>query len=188
MNIVYGGSFNPPTKAHLNIIKKLLDEFEGAKVILLPVGNDYKKKELIDFKNRFEMLNLMIKPFSNKVIISDLEQRRGFKGTIEALNELSNKYDNLHFVIGSDHLDKLNQWIDYKNLLKTYPFIVVNRNHYMTIEHAEKLFEHEAHQFIFVDFNMNISSSMIRNNIETHKNQLTHEVYDYIKENKLYEG
>ncbi len=96
MNIVYGGSFNPPTKAHLNIIKKLLDEFEEAKVILLPVGNDYKKKELIDFKFRSDMLHLMIHPISMKVIISDLEQRRGFKGTIGALNELSKTYDDLY--------------------------------------------------------------------------------------------
>lgn len=188
MNIVYGGSFNPPTKAHLNIIKKLLDEFNEAKIILLPVGNDYKKKELIDFKYRYDMLNLIIKPFSKKVIISDLEQKQGFKGTIGALNELSKSYDNLHFVIGSDHLDKLKHWIEYRTLLKTYPFIVMNRNHYMTKEHAEKLFENEEHKFTFIEFDMDISSSMIRNQIEKHKNYLAKEVYDYIKENNLYEG
>ena len=188
MNIVYGGSFNPPTKAHLNIIKKLLDEFKDAKVILLPVGNDYKKASLIDFKYRNEMLSLMIEPLKDKVDISYLEQQKGFKGTFHALNDLSRTYDELYFVIGSDHLEQLKYWIEYKALLKTYPIIVMNRNHYMTKEHAENLFKDEEHKFIFIEFDMDISSTMIRNNIEKHKKYLTEEVYTYIKKNNLYEG
>lgn len=188
MNIVYGGSFNPPTKAHLNIIKKLLDEFNDAKVILLPVGNDYKKTSLIDFKYRRDMLELMIKPLIDQVHISDLEQKKGFKGTYHALNDLSKTYNDIHFVIGSDHLEKLKQWIEYKALLKTYPIIVMNRNHYMSKEHAEMLFKDEAHQFIFIEFDMDISSTMIRKHIDQHKKYLTEEVYTYIKKNSLYEG
>jgi nicotinate-nucleotide adenylyltransferase len=188
MNIVYGGSFNPPTKAHLNIIKKLLDEFKNAKVILLPVGNDYKKTSLIDFKYRVDMLQLMIEPLLAKVHISDLEQKKGFKGTYHALNDLSKTYDDIHFVIGSDHLEKLKLWIEYKSLLKTYPIIVMNRNHYMTKEHAEMLFKDEDHRFIFIEFDMDISSTMIRRHIEIYKTYLTDEVYTYIKKNSLYEG
>ena len=188
MNIVYGGSFNPPTMAHLNIIKKLLDTFNGSSIIILPVGDDYNKSNLVDFNHRSQMISLMIKPFHKSVSISDLEQQKGFRGTIGALNELSKSYNNLHFVIGSDHLNSLKTWIDYKELLKSYPLIVMNRNHYMTIDEAEKLFQMIDHEFKFIEFDMEISSTEIRQNVEQHKHSLNKEVYEYIKKHKLYEG
>jgi len=43
MVLVFGGSFNPPTKAHLEIVEKLLERYEHARVLLLPVGDDYQK-------------------------------------------------------------------------------------------------------------------------------------------------
>ena len=49
MMIVFGGAFNPPTIAHLNIIKKLLSTYKGSHVLLLPVGNDYSKSEFFDY-------------------------------------------------------------------------------------------------------------------------------------------
>lgn len=188
MNIVYGGSFNPPTIAHQQIIKKLLDTFKDAKLIILPVGNDYLKPSLVDYTYRRDMILLMTKAFKHKIVISDLEQNHGFKGTIEALNFLSKTYDDLYFVLGSDNLELLNTWIEYKKLLKTYPIIVMNRNNYMTIEQAEQMFEHIEHRFIFIDFNMDVSSTEIRSHIKKHKNLLSDEVYHYIIKHRLYEG
>jgi nicotinate-nucleotide adenylyltransferase len=188
MNIVYGGAFNPPTIAHQYIIKTLLNKFDDANIIVLPVGNDYDKKHLLEFNHRFEMLKLMTKPFKNRVIVSDLEEKQGFKGTIAALNQLSKTYDQLYFVIGSDHLESLKTWIDYQELLETYSFIVMNRNHYMTQNQAEELFKDIKHHFVFVEFDMEISSSMIRSDIHKHKKFLTNDVYKYIKKHELYEG
>jgi nicotinate-nucleotide adenylyltransferase len=187
MNIIYGGSFNPPTIAHLHIITKLLDIFDNSKVIVLPVGNDYHKPDLIDFKHRFNMLSLLLDVHHDLVIISDLENHKGYKGTLKALEDLNKKYDNLHFVIGSDNLESLKTWISYKDLLNKYPFIVMNRNHFMTKEKAEMMFKDIKHKFIFIDFDMDVSSTKIRKNIDKHKNYLTKEVYQYIKNHKLYE-
>lgn len=188
MNIVYGGAFNPPTIAHLFIIKTLLNKFEDAHVIVLPVGNDYDKKSLVDFNHRFMMLKLMTSSYQDRVLVSDLEHQEGFKGTISALNQLSKQYDNLHFVIGSDNLEGLKNWIEYKELLRSYPFIIMNRNHYMEKKDAEDMFKDTKHHFMFIDFNMEVSSSKIREHIEKNKHLLTKEVYQYIKKHQLYEG
>ena len=40
----FGGSFNPPTIAHYNLIKQALKEYNFDKVYFVPV-NDYYKKE-----------------------------------------------------------------------------------------------------------------------------------------------
>ena len=185
MNIVYGGAFNPPTIAHLNIIRKLTDLFQDAKVIILPVGDQYQKDDLVLFHHRYEMLKKMTSSMKN-VIISTLEQEHGFIGTVHSLKILSKTYAHIHFVIGSDHLNQLKTWIDYQTLLKAYPLIVINRNHYMKIEQAEQLFKDIKHQFIFIDFNMEISSTKVRNQIHKNKHLLDGKVYQYIQKHQLY--
>lgn len=54
----FGGSFNPPTNAHLEIAKTALEEMELDKVYFVPMGNTYKKPGLIDEKLRYEMLQI----------------------------------------------------------------------------------------------------------------------------------
>lgn len=185
MHIVFGGSFNPPTKAHQNIVKTLHQEFLDATILVLPVGDDYNKPELISFKHRKNMLDLLFHDY-NYVNILENEKDRAYQGTLYSLNELSQTYDDLYFVIGSDNLSDLFNWISYKKLLETYPFIVMNRNHYMEKETAEKMFQDLPHQFIFVEFDMPISSTKVRENIEQASALLTDSVYAYIKKHQLY--
>ena len=186
MYIVFGGSFNPPTIAHRNVIVKLLQTFENSKVLLLPVGDDYHKPELVQFKHRKAMLELLTNDMDN-VIISTIESERPYQGTLASLNELSQTYSPLYFVIGSDNLHQFEQWINYKTLLKTYPFIVMKRKNGLNPIEAENLFKDIPHHFFFVDFDENISSSLVRKNILDANQYLTEPVYQYVLENNLYQ-
>jgi nicotinate-nucleotide adenylyltransferase len=186
MNIVFGGSFNPPTIAHLEMIKKLLSTFDGSNVLLLPVGDDYKKPELLSFFHRFEMVKILIRGLDH-VYTSDIEAVNHYQGTLESLRRLEKTYKNLHFVIGSDHLHELNQWINYKELLKSYPFIVLGRKNSLTKQEAEVLYQDIEHHFIYIDFDQDISSTEVRLNKQKRKTHLTPEINKYIIENHLYE-
>jgi nicotinate-nucleotide adenylyltransferase len=185
MFIVFGGSFNPPTIAHKKIIQKLLEAFEDSKVLLLPVGNDYKKSELIPFNHRVMMLSLLTKEIKYAMIIT-IENVRNYKGTLYRLRELEKTYQPLYFVIGSDNLKDFKSWINYQELLKSYPFIVMKRKGGFSQKQAEVLFKDDLHQFMFIDFDSKISSTNIRRDIEKNKRSLTKEVYQYIVENNLY--
>ena len=44
----FGGSFNPPTYAHLEVAKTALRQLNLDKVFFVPVGNLYNKPDLID--------------------------------------------------------------------------------------------------------------------------------------------
>lgn len=57
----FGGCFNPPTNAHINLAKKALKECNLDKVIFVPIGNFYEKKELISGEHRYNMLKVACK-------------------------------------------------------------------------------------------------------------------------------
>ena len=52
---IFGGSFNPPHKKHENIAHSLIEENYVDKVIFVPVGEFYQKKDLASFKDRLAM-------------------------------------------------------------------------------------------------------------------------------------
>ena len=185
MHIVFGGSFNPPTKGHFQIMKQLVSHFEHAKLIVVPVGNDYQKNDLQPFLHRYNMLKLMLDNIDN-IIVSDIEAHRAYQGTLKTLDDLSNTYDDLYFVIGADNLIDLPNWINYKTLLASYPFIVMHREGHMTEAEAETMFKDLKHNFLFIDFHSPSKSSHVRDNIHAFREYLCDEVYEYIKKHHLY--
>lgn len=186
MKIVYGGSFNPPTLAHIMIIERLLSLYPKASMIIVPVGDDYRKKELASFEHRYKMLKLATKHIDG-LMISTIEHERPYQGTLATLKELESIDQELLFVIGSDNLIHFDQWINYQELLSSYPCIVMNRSGYMTKEDADLMFQEIPHKFIFLDFDYPISSSTIRQNIDLYAQHLDEEVYHYIKNHHVYE-
>lgn len=186
MKIVYGGSFNPPTLAHIQIIERLTTLYPNASVMIVPVGDDYRKTELASFHHRYMMIKLATEHLDN-VMISTIEHERPYQGTLKTLRELESIDPELIFVIGSDNLIHLDQWINYKELLASYPCIVMNRSGYMTKEEADLMFQEVPHRFIFLDFDYPMASSVIRQNIDLYRQHLSEEVYQYIKNHRVYE-
>ena len=56
---IFGGTFNPPHNMHKNIAVNLIKNNYLDKVIFVPTGNRYNKKDIIDFKDRYNMVKLM---------------------------------------------------------------------------------------------------------------------------------
>ena len=120
--VLFGGSFNPPTIAHYEIIKYLSLNYD--EVLILPNGDNYSfaGKVLDSFKHRVKMLEIITKEFNN-VKILELENQNDFKGTYHTLRLLNHPT----FVLGSDCIDKLHLWKHFDELLRENNFIVFNR-------------------------------------------------------------
>jgi len=181
MNIVFGGSFNPPTKAHKLILDKLFLLFKPDNIIIVPVGDSYKKKGLIDYTHRLEMVKLL----DSRVIVSTLENNDAYLGTYDLLKKLSEDYDDLYYVIGSDNLIKLDTWINYKNLLRDFKFIVFNRYSVPLEDVILEKYPEFKDRFLIIQIDYDISSSKFRETKDS--NLIPKEVYEYIIENNLYE-
>lgn len=186
MNIVYGGSFNPPTLAHKKIMEILLNKFNPDHLFVVPVGKDYPKSSLIPFQHRFKMLQLLAN--NSKIFVSDIEKNQKYLGSYHTLKEIEKTFlvKDLYFVIGADNLITLDTWLNFEKLIKDYHFIVLNRNQQDIDLIIKTKFKDYQNKFITIDFDFDISSSKVRSDIDGFRNYLDETTYQYIKQHNLY--
>lgn len=180
MNIVYGGSFNPPTIAHKKIVLKLHELFKPQNILIVPTGDSYTWKNITPFYHRLNMTRLA---FPNDKVL-DIEQNKKYRGTINTLRYLSRQYDDLYFTMGADNLIYIKKWINYEALLNEFNFIIFKRDEIDIEAFITNELSNYKDKFTIVDFNMNISATKFRS---THASELVDPcVLDYIKTNGLY--
>ena len=182
MIIVYGGSFNPPTKAHFHIGKLLKEKFNPTQMYIMPVGDVYGKNDLISFKHRFEMVKILAKKLD--CLVSDLEDTDVYQGTYFSLLPFKKLDDEIYFVMGSDNLLKLDKWSHYEDLIKTFKIIVATRYGCDPNEIIAEKFSEYKDKFTILNLDYPISSSLFRQTLNP--DYLNEEIYEYIKENKIY--
>lgn len=173
---VFGGSFNPPTVAHINLAKQVLEEMnEIEKVIFVPVSTKYNKKGLASDEVRLNMLKSICNSQEN-LEVSDLElksERQLY--TIETLRiiEEQNPGKEIYFIIGTDNLKELETWYNPDELLKNFKIIVLDRGEDNTDEIIEKSEFLKKYNSSFIKLKnikkVNISSSYIREQLKLGK-------------------
>lgn len=191
----YGGCFNPPTKAHIEMAKKAIKECDLDEVVFVPVGDSYKKQELAQGIDRYNMLKIACEG-NDKLKVSDIEIRSSHKyNAIDIFEIISNKYkdDKRFFLMGVDNLSKMSDWKESKKLIENYNYIIFERNNIdanLIIENNEML-ENNKENFEIIKNNdyKEISSTNIRESIKIGKKpeDINEKVYKYIIDNKIYD-
>ena len=198
----FGGSFNPPTHAHLKIAKESIEKFNLDKVFFVPVGNLYNKPELIDEKYRYEMLKIISKN-ENNIEIEDIELNLEKSiSAIQAFSMIENKYKKLYnnkietyYILGADNFINILNWKDSKQLIENYKYIIFERDNINIEEYINenKLLNENKSNFNMLklkEYNY-VSSRIIRKiineeNYKESKKYTKEEIIKYIKNNKLY--
>lgn len=181
--VAFGGSFNPPTLAHYEIIKELSSLFD--EVIIVPNGKKYLLKELSNLDLRVKMLEILTQEFDN-VKISDIELSRQFMGSVQTLRDLNHPI----FACGDDCLNDLHTWIEADELLKENKFLIFTRDY--TVEKIKDKIKNDLFlsqyqdkfDVIKIDFS-HVSSSNFREKLDY--SMLHSNVADFIKHHKLYQ-
>lgn len=178
---IFGGSFNPPHKMHESIADQLIKKNLLDKVIFVPTSNFYPKAGLINDEARFDMLKLMVKD-KKEYNVSNYEFGRltYTYQTLEHFKE-TNKNDEIYFICGSDNLEYIDTWREYKKILKEYKLIVIPRKHNM--ETLLDKFQEYRNNIIVTELDNNyLSSTLVRQYLKDGKYE---EVKEYINENVL---
>ena len=191
----FGGSFNTPTIAHEIIAKEIAKEFNLDKVYFVPVGDFYNKKDLIDERKRFEMLNL-ITDSNIDVLDIELKAKKSLQ-TIDAFNLINNKFNlsKNYFILGGDNLEKLPNWENAEKCLNSNIIAIKRGKKIEDIIENNKLLKLNKERIFIYNTNKlsNYSSTEVRNAIKNNnkeilKEMLNEKVYSYVEKNMLYKG
>ena len=183
---ILGGTFDPPHQAHLEIANRSIKQFTLDKVIFIPSGNPWQKKDATSYRHRYEMTKILIEN-SNHFEISDIENsEQNPSYTYETLNKLNHPKEKLYFILGSDAAINIKTWKNYELLPNFANFLIALRSE-DNIDILDKTFPFKYE--IISGEKLDLSSSTFRNKLKekTIKNsELPSEILTYAKENSLY--
>jgi nicotinate-nucleotide adenylyltransferase len=182
---VYVGSFNPVHKGHIKIANYIIDKNLVDKLLIIPTHNYWDKNNLINLEDRINMLQFYE---TDRIIIdSDFSEK---EYTYQVINALKEKYKNSEFslILGADNIVNFDKWKNFKDLLKL-ELIIFKRNDIDIKYYLNKLEKTEKYIIVEDLDNINISSTLVRDNINDLsllKKYLDIKVIDYIEKNNLY--
>ena len=173
---VFGGSFNPPTIAHLNLAKQILEKVENVKkVIFVPVSTKYNKSGLASDEARLDLLKTICENEKGLEVSSiELDSTRQLY-TIETLEKIKeqNIENDIYFVLGTDNLKELESWHTADKLLENFKLIVLERDNdnMESIIQNNSLLKKYKESFIKLDNieKIKLSASYIREQLKNNK-------------------
>ena len=182
---VFGGSFDPPHRAHIEIVKHVISDCE--KLYIFPAKKSPNKVEqtVATSDQRLQMCNLSFQAISSKIEVSDFELNSPLPSyTINTVDWILEQFQDceVSIIIGEDQASQLDSWYEFELLKEKVNFICFSRNRFdlksqICLEYIQ-------------NFNHDISSTELRmgfpHNLEELKLKIHPEVIDYIQLNKLY--
>ena len=203
--IVMGGSFNPPTIAHLKLMQSAIaqlstgNSYNSIRGVFVPSSDAYvrrkmgKKPEEADHtvlpeKLRYDMLE-SFREHAHHLFVDGRELgTTNVKGhTIDTLRAIQQENPNalVYFIFGGDKLEGLSHWGSYELLVSQFKVIIFGRDGLdakQTIEGISALAEYRD-SFVVLQQPEGldgISSTVVREKIRKNERvdgMLTHEVY-----------
>ncbi len=193
---IYGGSFNPPTLAHLHLAQSALTQLHLDEVwLLVALQNPHKPVAgMADFEHRISMCRQMLAGTTGLHAI-DNEQRYGNNETYSTLRCLRAEYPQHQFVwlMGSDNLINFHKWHGWQEIAAHHELGVFKRAGYDLLA-AESVAAQtlRPEQWQFVDYGNDalqlVSATKLREMIANGQ-ELTNidpKVAAYIKSHALY--
>lgn len=210
---LYGGTFDPIHRGHLQIADELLEIINFQKLFFIPSGSPrLRHAPVASMKQRAEMVGLAIKNRPKFVLDEREIHRVGVSASVDTLREYRSEQQAsvaICFILGMDAFLKLPKWHDWQALFTLCHFVIVNRPGYQSVDeglspelqvackrrwvnHAYDL-ESKASGLVFnaPTSLLDISATQVRAliaNGERTDHLLTEEVAAYIQANKLYAG
>lgn len=178
MKFVYGGAFDPITRAHLEIIKTIQKVRKENDEFFVLISNNDEKEYKTSLDDRFSVVKAtFLDVFKDKAPAIIEQDKRTFMFLKE---HFAQQDEEITIVVGQDEWHALleGKWVHHKELLKTYNFIVIAR---------ESDEERKPHDIFIKDVtylkikNMTeVSSSKVREIFYRNPNTQYKEVHDHL--------
>ena len=201
---IFGGSFNPVQKAHVEITKEVIENLKPDKIFIVPASMPPHKPDakLLSFSYRFKLLRMAFEEqlINNTVQLSIIEKRLPSPGyTVNTMKIFKNCFPEAEFslIMGHDMYNILEQWYEVEYLTKNFQFIIAERENDKEINNKVNLSFKKGISFLDHQY-ADLSSTTARELLTEYfiskgsdilsklKNILPENVLHYIIEKKLY--
>ena len=163
---IFGGSFDPPHRGHLEISKIAIKKLSLTKLYwCVTKKNPFKNKTLFSLSDRVKQSKNITKKIK-KIKIKFFDEKIKSTNTIDLIKYLkkTNKKNSFFLIIGSDNLINLHKWKEWKLLTKLTEIVVFSRKNY-DIKAKKSVIVKKVKKIIFIkNKQINISSTKIRKN------------------------
>jgi len=139
---IYGGSFDPVHKGHVEVARGVLQLFELDEVLFVPACVPPHKSGVSSAFHRFAMLALATQEHARlrlSTIELDEPNRPYAVDTIERLQSEIGSNSRVFFLIGADSWSEITTWHEWRRLLKMCDLVVVTRPGYELIGNAPEV-------------------------------------------------
>ena len=129
---LFGGSFDPPHKGHVQISKISLKKIKLKKIYwIVTKKNPLKKKPFFSLKTRISRSRKAISKYK-KIKILYLDDKIRSSNTIDVINYFRKikKQKNLCLILGADNLLNFHKWTNWKKIVKLVKLVVFSRKGY----------------------------------------------------------
>lgn len=180
--IIFGGSFDPIHKGHIEIAKKAIKKINANKLFFVPCNQHPDSKNISATKQeRLDMLNLSIQNMPEFEVCEFELNNEGPSYTINTIRYFREKYSNciLYLLIGYDQLIDFKNWHDYQEIL----------DYVKIISHVRKINKDGLKDIDFPYIKIgyrNIDAASRELKIKPNKTFLNEKVINYINENAVY--
>ena len=167
---IFGGSFDPPHKGHVEISKISLRKLKLNRIYwIVTKKNPFKKKPFFSLKERILKSKKAVKKYK-KIKVLYLDTKIKSSRTINVINYFTKikKQKKLYLIMGSDNLINFHKWTNWKKIVKLAKLVVFSRKGYdkkskrsVAVKYLNKK------NIIFINNKLiNISSSNIKKNFK----------------------
>ena len=204
---IFGGSFDPIHKGHIESLKSVTKKLNLSKVLVIPNKvSPLKNLSVASSLEKIKMLEIAFKDFK-EIEIEDYElKKEGPSFMIETLQYLDKKLGKKeHFllIIGEDSFQSFHRWKNYQHIIKITSLLVMNRPgldndlttraielHQDCIENTYGDNNFKKGKIYFIQIKpIPVSSTHIRENIDNQDvlaEGLDDDVLKYLQEQKIY--
>ena len=129
---IFGGSFDPPHRGHLEISKLAIKKLALDQIFwCITKGNPHKKKTFFSLSERIKKSKTLTNKVK-KIKIKFFEDKINSTNTIDLIKYLKKKDEKSIFflIIGSDNLIKFHKWKNWKLLPELTEIVVFSRKDY----------------------------------------------------------
>ncbi|MDE5698196.1 MAG: nicotinate-nucleotide adenylyltransferase [Lachnospiraceae bacterium] len=191
---IMGGTFNPIHNGHLLLAAKAQEQVLLERILFMPSGNSYMKKNVLETQKRVEMVALAIERYPDFELSLIEAQKSGNTYTYETLACLkaANPDTQYYFIIGADILFQIEQWRNPGQIFQMAVLVCAVRDDYDfdAIRKKGNILAASGADIIYLNMpKLDISSTDIRAKVKsglTISELVPPEVAHYIEQEHLY--